>query len=158
MLQGKSPRESRVEMTEFVLPSDTNPLGTIFGGRVMQWIDIAAGVAAGRHSRRPCVTALMDALNFLSPIHLGSVAVLEAKVLAAFKTSMEVGVTVHSEDLRTGDRKLCTTAFLTFVALDNDGAPTRVPPIVPETEEERQAFSAAQLRREQRLSAKKSES
>lgn len=153
MLQGKPPRESRVEMTELVLPSDANPLGTIFGGRVMQWIDIAAGIAAGRHTRRPCVTARMDALEFHSPIRVGSVVVLEARVVAAFKTSLEIGVTVHSEEQRTGDRKLCTSAFLTFVALDDDRAPTRVPPLVVETDAERRAFQDAQLRREQRLAA-----
>ncbi|HEY3448639.1 MAG TPA: acyl-CoA thioesterase [Myxococcales bacterium] len=157
MLQGKSPRESRVEMTELVLPSDANPLGTIFGGKVMQWIDIAAGICASRHARRPCVTVLMDALNFHSPIQVGEVAMLEARVLAAFKTSMEVGVTVHSEDLVTGVRKLCTSAFLTFVALDEQRAPMRVPPLVLETDEERAAFAAAQLRREQRLANSKTE-
>ncbi len=157
MLQGKPPRESRVEMTELVLPSDANPLGTIFGGRVMQWIDVAAGICASRHARRPCVTVLMDTLTFHSPILVGEVAVLEARVLAAFKTSLEVGVTVHSEDLATGVRKLCTSAFLTFVALDDRRTPTRVPPLALETDEERAAYAAAQLRREERLARSKAQ-
>ena len=154
MLAARPPRESRVDMTELVLPSDANPLGSVFGGRVMQWIDIAAGIAAARHARRPCVTARMDALTFHSPIHVGEVAVLEARVLAAFTTSMEIGVTVHSEDLLTGDRKLCTSALLTFVSLDEQGVPMPVVPLVPESEPEREAFEAAQLRRAQRLAAK----
>lgn len=151
MLQPRPPRESRVEMTELVLPSDANPLGTIFGGRVMQWIDIAAGICAARHARRPCVTVLMDALNFHSPILVGEVAVLEARVLAAFNTSLEIGVTVHSEDTATGLRKLCTSAFLTFVAVDERRAPAPVPQLALETDEERVAFAAAQRRREERL-------
>ncbi|MBI5544842.1 MAG: acyl-CoA thioesterase [Deltaproteobacteria bacterium] len=154
MLPGKAPRESRVEMTELVLPSDANPLGTIFGGRVMQWIDIAAGIAAARHARRPAVTASMDALTFHWPIRVGEVVVLEARVLAAFRTSMEIGVTVHSEAQSTGLRKLCTSAFLTFVALDEQGKPSQVPPIVPETKEEQEAFAEAHQRRALRLGAR----
>lgn len=153
MLAGKHPRESLVEMTELVLPSDANPLGTIFGGRVMQWIDIAGGIAAARHSRRPSVTASMDALHFHAPIHVGEFAVLEAKVLAAFSSSMECSVTVHSENPLTGERTLCTTALLTFVALAADGKPMRVPPVLPETEDERKAYADAHLRRQRRLEA-----
>jgi len=147
----KTPTESRVEMTELVLPSDANPLGTIFGGRVMQWIDIAASIAAGRHARRPCVTASMDVLTFHSPIRVGEVAVLEAKVHAAFRSSMEVGVTVQSENQATGERKLCTSAFLTFVALDDRGVPITVPALSAQTEEEHRALAEAVARRERRL-------
>jgi acyl-CoA hydrolase len=150
-LTAKSPRESRVEMTELVLPSDANPLGTVFGGKVMQWIDIAGGIAAGRHCRRPVVTASMDDLHFHAAIHVGQVAVLEARVLAAFRTSMECGVTVDSEDPLTGERVLCTSALLTFVALDDDGRPTEVPPVLPESEEEQHLLEQAQARRRQRL-------
>ncbi len=154
---GHTPRESRVEMTEIVLPSDANPLGSIFGGRVMQWIDIAGAVSAGRHARRPVVTASMDDLHFHAPIHVGSVAVLEAHVQAAFRTSMEVAVTVHSEELKTGARTLCTSAFITFVAVDEAGRPCEVPPLTPETEGDRARLVAARKRREERL-AKKSRS
>jgi acyl-CoA hydrolase len=151
-LTAKSPRESRVEMTELVLPSDANPLGTVFGGKVMQWIDIAGGIAAGRHCRRPEVTASMDDLHFHAPMHVADVAVLEGRMLAAFTTSVECGVTVHSENPLTGERRLCTSAVLTFVALDDAGKPTRVPPVLPETDEEREMIAAAQARRKARLS------
>ena len=154
VLAGKPPRASRVEMTEVVLPSDANARGSVFGGKVMQWIDIAGAVSAGRHARRSVVTASMDDLHFHAPILVGSVAVLEARVLAAFRTSMEVAVTVHSEDLRTGERKLCTSAFLTFVALDEAGAPCPVPPIAPETDEERERMEQARQRRQLRLAHK----
>jgi acyl-CoA hydrolase len=152
--KGRPPRESRVEMTEIVLPSDSNALGTIFGGRVMQWIDIAGAVAARRHARSAVVTAGMDELHFHVPIRVGAVAVLEARVLAAFRTSMEVAVTVHSEELKTGVRTLCTSAFLTFVALDENGRPREVPPVAPETEEERLRMGQARQRRELRLAHK----
>jgi acyl-CoA hydrolase len=151
MLPGKPPRESRVEKTELILPSDANPLGTVFGGRVMAWIDIAAGITAARHCRRHVVTVSMDTLHFHAPMKVGEVAILEAKVNAAFNTSLECGVTVHSEDLLTGERRLCTSSFLTFVALGTDGKPTRVPPLAPETEAEQKAFAEAQLRRAERL-------
>lgn len=154
--RSQTPRESRVEMTEIVLPSDANPLGSVFGGRVMQWIDIAGAVSAGRHARRPVVTASMDDLHFHAPIHVGSVAVLEARVQAAFHTSMEVAVTVHSEELRTGSRTLCTSAFITFVAVDEAGRPCEVPPLAPETEEDRARMAAANARREERLAKKSS--
>jgi acyl-CoA hydrolase len=152
MTPGKPARESRVEMTELILPSDANPLGTVFGGKVMQWIDIAAGVCAARHCRKTVVTVSMDALRFHAPMKVGEVAVLEGRLHAAFNTSMECGVTVHSEDLRTGERRLCTSAFLTFVALGDDGRPTRVPPLVLETDEERADCAEAMRRRERRLS------
>jgi acyl-CoA hydrolase len=151
MLEGKHPSQSRVEMTELILPSDANTHGTVFGGKVMQWIDIAAGVATSRHCRRTVVTVSVDSLHFHAPMKVGEVAVLEGKVHAAFGTSMECGVTVCAEDLHTGERRLCTSALLTFVALGDDGRPARVPPLLPETEEERQIFAAAQLRREERL-------
>ena len=151
MLPGKHPRESRVEMTEMILPSDANPIGTVFGGKVMQWIDVAAGIAAARHCRKVVVTVSMDTLHFHAPMRVGEVAVLEAKINAAFKTSMECGVTVHSEDLLTGEQRLCTSALLTFVALGKDDRPTRVPPLLPETEDECRVFAEAQLRREVRL-------
>ena len=153
-LPGKTPRESRVEMTEMVLPSDANPHGTVFGGKVMQWIDICGAIAAGRHCHRQVVTASIDDLDFHAPIQIGEAAVLEGKVLAAFKTSMECRVTVHSESLLTGERKLCTSAFLTFVALDPKDQPVEVPPLLPETELEKQSEADAHARRKERLARK----
>ncbi len=157
-LAGKKPSESRVEMTEMVLPSDANYLGTVFGGRVMQWIDVCAAIAAARHCRRPVVTASMDDLHFHAPIQVGELAILEGKVLAAFRSSMECSVTVHSENQITGERKLCTSALLTFVAIDKPGHSVEVPPLIPETEEERRQFDEAEERRNARLARKKSAS
>ena len=153
-LQPKPPSASRSEMTEIILPSDANPLGSVFGGKVMQWIDIAGAISAGRHCRRNVVTASMDELHFHAPMHVGDVAVLVGRVQAAFKTSMEVAVTVHSEKPLTGDRKLCTSAFLTFVALDENGRPVEVPALLPETDEERQLLERAMARRKARLARK----
>ncbi|MDH4200856.1 MAG: acyl-CoA thioesterase [Spirochaetia bacterium] len=135
-MKPKSPAESQVMMTETVLPHHTNALGNIFGGTVMSWIDIAGAIAAGKHARMPVVTASVDALHFIAPIKLGHVVELRASVNATGKTSMEVGVRVDSENLLTGERFHNVSAFLTFVALGNDGKPTVVPAIEPKTEKE----------------------
>lgn len=142
---------SRVTMTEIVLPNDTNPLGNIMGGRVMHLIDVAAAVAAGRHSRRPCVTAAIDEIVFHAPVPMGSVLVIRASVNLACRTSMEVGVRVESEDRRTGERRHCASAYLTFVALGDDGRPTEVPPLLARTNEEKRRMEEARRRREGRL-------
>lgn len=150
-LAGRPPRESIVTKTEIVLPSDANNLGSVFGGRVMEWIDIAAAISAGRHCRAIVVTASMDDLHFLAPIRSGDVVVLQAQVNFAASTSMEVGVEVFSEELSTGERKRCCQAWLTFVALDARGKPAQVPPVLPETAEERRRFQEAEERRRFRL-------
>lgn len=147
----KSPRESAVVMTELVLPSDTNALGTIFGGRVMSWIDIAAAMAAGRHARRAVVTASLDALHFKAPIKLGHYVHIRAMVNYVSKTSMEVGVRVDSENPLTGEMTHTSTAYTTFVALDDHGRPVSVPTVVPETPDEKRRFEAAKKRREARI-------
>jgi acyl-CoA hydrolase len=147
----KSPRASRVEMTELVLPGDTNALGTIFGGKVMQWIDIAASVAAMRHSGGNVVTASIDGLTFLTPIQLGEIVRLQAQVNLAGRTSMEVGVRVHVEDPRTGARRYTTKAYLTFVAIDAAGKPRPVPPLVVEDDEDRRRVAEAEGRKQARL-------
>ncbi|MGO8970335.1 MAG: acyl-CoA thioesterase [Myxococcaceae bacterium] len=156
MLKAKAPSESEAVMTQVILPSDANPLNAAFGGRVMEWIDICAGVAAGRHCRHAVVTASMDDLHFHTPIHVGWVVTLRARVLAAFRTSMEVGVTVHAEDILSGAQHLTTSALLTFVALNRDGSKARVPPLRLETEEDRQASAGADERRRARLQRKES--
>lgn len=148
---GRPPRDSFVTKTEVVLPSDANNLGTVFGGRVMEWIDIAAAVSAGRHCRATVVTASMDDLHFLAPIKAGMVVILNAQVNYAGHTSVEVGVEVLSEDLRTGERVRCCQSFLTFVAVDAKGKPVRVPTLFPETAEERRRFKEAEERRRFRL-------
>lgn len=154
-LTPKPPSASQVEMIESLLPSDANALGSAFGGRIMSWIDLAGAIAAQRHCRRPVVTASMDDLHFHAPVKIGHWAVLKARVVASFRTSMEVGVTVYGEDPLSGDRRLCTSAFLTFVALDAYGAPTAVPPVAPETEEEKKLERDAHDRRVERLARKR---
>jgi acyl-CoA hydrolase len=146
-----TPRASRVETTQLVLPGLTNVHGTIFGGILMQWIDIAAGIAAARHAQGPVVTASMDRLHFLSPVHLGEAVILQAQVNFAAHSSMEVGVRVLSESPKTFERRQTTRAYLTFVAVDGDGRPRPVPPLVTETAEEKRRFMDAGKRRAVRL-------
>ena len=148
---GKTPRESSVIMTEIVLPSDTNALGTIFGGKIMAWIDIAGAIAAGRHARRVVVTASVDALHFIAPVKLGHVVHIKAAVNYAGRTSMEVGVRVDSENPVTGETYHTSTAYATFVALDDHGKPAPVPKILPETPEEKRRYQQALARRESRM-------
>lgn len=150
-LPGKRPSESAVTMTEMVLPSDTNVLGNIFGGRIMSWMDIAAAIAAGRHARRVCVTASFDALNFINPVKLGAVVHIKAIVNHAGRTSMEVGVRVEAEDPITGVCTHTASAYTTFVAIDEQGRPIAVPPLHPHTEEEKRRQRQAVKRREARL-------
>jgi acyl-CoA hydrolase len=150
-LAGKAPSASRVEMTELVLPGDTNALGTIFGGKVMQWIDIAASVSGMRHSGGNVVTASLDALTFLTPIQLGEIVVLRAQVNYSGRTSMEIGVRVEAENPRTGERRYTTKAYLTFVAIDAAGKPRLIPPLVLESDEDRRRAADAEGRRAARL-------
>ena len=140
-----------METTQLVLPGLTNVHGTIFGGILMQWIDIAAGIAAARHAGGPVVTASMDRLHFLHPVHLGEVVILQAQVNYAARTSMEVGVRVLSESPTTFERRQTTRAYLTFVAVDSQGHPRPVPRLVTETAEEKRRFKDADRRRVVRL-------
>lgn len=149
--ENKTVAASHTVMTEMILPSDTNPMGNAFGGRVMQWIDCCAAMCAQRHCRTQVVTASIDALQFKSPIRLGEFARLEARVNAAFGHSLEVEVIVTSEDPTTGDRRPCCDAFLTFAALNGAGRPTTVPRLITENEEEEARAAAAEGRRAARL-------
>jgi acyl-CoA hydrolase len=144
-------RASQVEMTELVLPNDTNQLGNLLGGRLMHWIDIAAAIAASRHTSRVCVTASVDELHFLSPVKQGEVVVLRASVNRVFRTSLEVGVNVTTENTLTGDRKHTNTAYLTFVAIDDQGTPVAAAPVRPVTPVEKRRHRDAARRREIRL-------
>jgi len=144
-------RNSQVEMTQLVLPNDTNQLGNLLGGRLMEWMDIAAAIAAQRHSNRVCVTAAVDELAFHHPIKLGEVVTLRASVNRVFGTSMEVGVKVIAENQLIGDRKVTNTAYLTFVAVDENNQPVKVPPIIPETKDEKRRYKEALVRRTIRL-------
>jgi acyl-CoA hydrolase len=154
---GKRVADSRVEMTEIVMPNDANPLGTIFGGRVMQLMDIAASIAGFRHARCNVVTLSVDSLEFRRPIRVGDAVVLHAWLNWAGRTSMEVQVEVYSEDLITGERARTSTAFFTFVAVDPDGKPHEVPPLLPLTQDEERRFEEAAQRRAERLRRKERE-
>jgi acyl-CoA hydrolase len=144
-------RQSQVEMTELVLPNDANIHGSVLGGRVMHFIDICAAVAANRHARSGVVTAAVDEIEFLHPVAVGHLLLLRASVNYASRTSMEVGVKVWSEDPSTGERRHTSSAFLTFVAVDREGRPVEVPPVLAETDEEKRRHGDAQRRRAVRL-------
>lgn len=148
----RTPRASRVQTVQIVLPGLTNVHGTIFGGMMMQWIDITAGVAASRHAGGPVVTASMDRLHFLQPARLGEVVTVQAQVNFAARTSMEVGVRVFAEGRAGREHRQATRAYLTFVAVDEAGRPREVPPLVPQTDEEKRRFRDASIRRAVRLS------
>lgn len=154
-LAPKPVSESRVESIELVLPNDTNPLGNILGGRVMHLIDITASVAAMRHARHQVVTVHMDDLSFNHPIKLGHFIILKAAVNFAGRTSMEVGVKVLSENPLTGKQQHTSSAYLTFVALDEQGNPTEIPPLQLETTEDKRRFAEARERRNLRLNNRK---
>ena len=139
--------ESTVEMTELVLPNDTNPLGNCMGGRVMHLIDIAAAMSAIRHCRCPVNTVHVDKISFENPIPLGHFVVLKAQVNFVGRTSMEVGVKVWSEDPYSGERLHTSSAYLTFVALDGERRPVSVPELTLETDDERRRHREAKDRR-----------
>jgi acyl-CoA hydrolase len=138
-------------MTELVLPNDTNPLHGLLGGRLMHWMDIAAAMAAHRHARQYVVTASVDHLDFICSARAGNFVVLRSSVNRAFHTSMEVGVKVWTENYLLNTRSHVSSAYFTFVAVDQDGRPQPVPPLIPETPEEKQRYEGAGRRREQRL-------
>jgi len=150
----KTMQDSRTIQASLVQPSDTNYHGTIFGGSMMAFIDEVAAISAMRHSRRPVVTASIDSIDFLAPVKMGHSICLEAFVSSTGRTSMEVFVKVISENLQTGERILTATSFLTFVALDEEGNPTEVPTIVPETDEERRLMASAEERKKMRKERK----
>lgn len=153
-LTGKSPRVSEVEMTELVLPNDTNLLGNLLGGRLMHWIDIAGAMVASRHSNKVVATVALDSLDFRHPTRMGELVILRAKLTWTGKTSMEVNVKAYAENIKAGTVILTNKAFITFVALDDDGKPSSIPPILPETEEEKKEYAEAEIRRNERLKRK----
>jgi acyl-CoA hydrolase len=150
-LAGKPVSASRSEMTEVVLPNDANPLGYILGGRVMHLVDIAGAIAAHRHSNSHVVTASMDYVDFRNPIKVGELVVLKSSVNRVFRTSMEVGVKVFSENVLTGERKHTSSAYLTFVAIDTERHPHSIPPLILKTAVERRRYRDAESRRRIRL-------
>lgn len=143
-------RESTSEMTEIVLPNDANPLNALLGGRLMHWIDLAGALAAHRHSRTYVVTASVDHMDFLVPVRVGDLVVLRSAVNRVFHTSMEVGVKVWVENYRSQENRHVSSAYLTFVAIDATGNRIALPPVVPETEDEKRRYEGAARRRETR--------
>jgi acyl-CoA hydrolase len=137
-------------MAEVVLPNDANPLGSLLGGRLMHFIDIAGAMAAHRHARSYVVTASMDHIDFLAPVHVGDLLLLRSSVNRAFRTSMEVGVKCFVENYIAGTTRHIATAFLTFVAVDRHGNRIPVPPVIPETDEEKRRYEDALRRRQMR--------
>jgi len=153
-LPGRSVRESQSVYTEMALPNDANPLGNLIGGRVMHLVDIAAATAALRHARMPVVTASIDHMTFLTPIHIGDLVILKSSVNRVFRTSMEVGVKVFVENLKSGAVRHTSSAYLTFVAIDASGNRVPVPSLILETDEEKRRFEQAGERRKYRLELK----
>ncbi len=151
-LPGKPVSASRSEMAEVVLPAQTNPLGKLLGGHVMHLVDIAAAMAAYRHSNSYVVTASVDSIDFRNSVNLGEIVMLKSHVNRVFHTSMEVGVEVYSENVLTGEHKHTTSALVTFVAIDeHTGMPKAVPPLILKTAEERRRYREAAGRRKTRL-------
>jgi acyl-CoA hydrolase len=150
-MEGKPVRESASEYADLALPNDANGLGHVLGGKVMHLVDLAGALAAMRHARRPVVTASIDHMNFLVPVRIGQLIILRSSVNRVFRTSMEVGVSVLVEDLLTGVQQHTSSAYLTFVALDENGKPATIPPVIPETDEEKRRYEEAGGRREYRL-------
>ncbi|HET6421296.1 MAG TPA: acyl-CoA thioesterase [Geobacteraceae bacterium] len=154
-LKARKVSQSSVVLAQIMLPADTNPAGNVHGGTIMKLIDNAAGVVATRHTGRNVVTASIDRLDFHSPVFLGNLVMIKAALNRAGKTSMEVGVRVEAEDLRTREVTHTASAYLTFVALDDGGRPTTVPGLIGETDEDERRFAAANERYAIRKAAKK---
>jgi acyl-CoA hydrolase len=150
-VQPKRAQESLIQMTELVLPNDTNTFGNLMGGRLMYWMDIAAALACMKHCSAPVVTASVDNISFENPIRLGNVVHIEAKVSRAFTTSMEVHMRVWGEDPVQQYRYKSNEAFMTFVALDPNGKSRAVPQVIAESEEEQKLYDGALRRRQLRL-------
>ena len=150
-LEPRQAAQSQITMTELVLPNDTNLFGNLMGGRLMYWMDIAAALSAGKHCNAPVVTASVDNISFESPIKLGNVVHIEAKVTRAFNTSMEVHLKVWGEDLTHQYRYKSNEAYYTFVALDPNRKPRPVAPVVPDGEEGQRLYDGALRRRQLRL-------
>ena len=146
-LPARPVRESCSEYSELALPNDANPLGNLIGGRVMHLVDISGAIAAMRHARIPVVTASIDHMTFLHPVHIGELVILKSTVNRVFRTSMEVGVKVFVENMRTGLVRHTSSAYLTFVGIDTGGDRVPLPQVIPESAEELRRFQAAGERR-----------
>jgi acyl-CoA hydrolase len=149
-MEARTVSESQSERSEIIFPADANALGNLFGGRLMQFIDLVGAMAASRHARTYVVTASMDHLDFIAPVHVSDLLILKASVNRAFRTSMEIGVKAVVEDILTGMTKHVSSAYLTYVAVDHDGNPMQVPPLLPETQDQKRRHEDAGRRRELR--------
>lgn len=149
-MDSKNSGESLVYSTHFVMPPDANSYGNCFGGTIMGWMDMAAGIAAWKHSNKPSVTVAIDSIHFAEAIHIGDIVTVCAQVVYSGKTSMEVDVKVDSQDTKTGAKKHCLDGHFTFVALGDDGKPSEVPAISPVTAAQWIAYNDADARRKAR--------
>jgi acyl-CoA hydrolase len=150
-MQGRHPRESEAVMSELMMPQHANIMGNVFGGVLLSLVDRAAAVAAIRHARRPCVTVSVDKVNFREPIRVGELVTALARVNFTGHSSMEIGVKVIAENVLTGEKRHTNSCYLTYVALDDKGNPTQVPPVVPETPDEKRRYDRAAKRRATRV-------
>ena len=150
-MQGRHPRESEAVMSELMMPQHANIMGNVFGGVLLSLVDRAAAVAAIRHARRPCVTVSVDKVNFREPIRVGELVTALARVNFTGHSSMEIGVKVIAENVLTGEKRHTNSCYLTYVALDDKGHPTEVPPVVPETPDEKRRYDRAAKRRATRV-------
>jgi acyl-CoA hydrolase len=151
MVQSKKVSESLINMTELVLPHHANQLGILLGGQLMHWIDICAALCASKHNQKICVTASVDKIDFHHPIIVGNAVTLSASINRVFTTSMEIGVKVYAENFKKGTKIHTNTAYLTFVAIGNDGKPVKAIPVVPESDDEKRRYEKALQRRDARL-------
>src|SRR3954467_9911549 len=154
-LEPRFVRESASEYSELALPNDANGLGNLLGGKIMHLVDLAGAIAAMKHCRNPVVTASVDHMDFIHPVRIGQLVRLRASVNRAFNTSMEVGVKVWVEDLIRGEELHVSSAFLTFVAVTRQGQRVPVPPVIPETDDEKRRYERAGARRDYRLSQRR---
>jgi acyl-CoA hydrolase len=156
-LPPRTVRQSQHETSELMMPQNANLVGHVFGGVMLSMMDKTAAIAAFRHARSACVTASIDRVDFREPIYVGDLVVMKASVNFAGRTSMEVGVRVEAEELVTGRRRHTNSCYLTFVAIDRNGRPLEVPPLIPETPEEIRRHAAAEARRRRRLEERNAE-
>jgi acyl-CoA hydrolase len=150
-MQGKHPRQSDTVMSELMMPQHANIMGNVFGGVLLALLDRAAAVAAIRHAGKPCVTVSVDKVDFKEPIHVGELVTAFARVNYAGHTSMEVGVKIIAENVLSGEKRHTNSCYITYVALDEQGVPTEIPPILPETADEKRRYERAAKRRASRL-------
>lgn len=151
MLEAKKVSESKIELTQVMMPEHSNVAGNVHGGYVLKLVDQAGAIVAARHTHRNCVTASVDRMDFISPVYVGNLVFAKASINYVANTSMEIGVRVEAECLRTGTHTHVGSAYLSFVALDENDKPVKIPQIIPETEDDRRRYEEAKKRREFRL-------